>query len=441
MALRIAALAHRFAPANRIILVNSCSLVGTTALTSGLGFVYWWLAALLFPPTAVGLASAAISAMMLLGTIGTLGVGTLLIGELPRQPRQAGPLISTALSVAAAASGVLGIVFAVTAPLLSAELGPLAHGLPSIALFSFGATLTGVTLVLDQAVVGLLRSGIQLWRNGVFAAAKLSAIFVAGTLMWDKAGLTIYSTWVIGNLVSMAILSWLVGLGRVRIAACLPRWGLARGLRRAALEHHLLNLALQAPGLALPIIVTTLISAAANASFYAAWMIASFAFVVPGALTTVLYALGGEDPSLLAQRVRFTLKLSFVAGLLGSALLLGGSYQVLGLFGSTYAEQAGWALQILTVGVFPLIIKVHYVAVSRVHRQVASAAKLAIIGGIIEVVAAGAGARAYGLPGLSVGWLLGVCIEVAPMARTVYQSAAPDATGSLRRAGALKQSD
>ena len=71
---------------NRIMLINSASLICTTVVTSSLGFVYWWLAAQLFSPEAVGLASAAISAMTLLATISIFGLGTMLIGELPRQP-------------------------------------------------------------------------------------------------------------------------------------------------------------------------------------------------------------------------------------------------------------------------------------------------------------------------------------------------------------------
>src|SRR5450755_2457620 len=70
---------------NRIMLTNTGALLCTTLVTSALGFVYWWLAARLFSPEAVGLASASISAMTLLSTISLVGLGSLLINELPRQ--------------------------------------------------------------------------------------------------------------------------------------------------------------------------------------------------------------------------------------------------------------------------------------------------------------------------------------------------------------------
>ena len=106
----------RWANDNRIIVKNASSLVSTAAVTSALGFIYWWLAARQFSPPAVGLASAAVSAMMLLGSISALGLGSLLINELPRHPDKTPALIVTAVLVAGTAGGVLGMLFALVAP-------------------------------------------------------------------------------------------------------------------------------------------------------------------------------------------------------------------------------------------------------------------------------------------------------------------------------------
>ena len=64
---------------------NAGSIVGTAAITSLVGFAYWLVAARLFSAPSVGLASALISAMLLLGTVSVFGFGTLLVGELSRK--------------------------------------------------------------------------------------------------------------------------------------------------------------------------------------------------------------------------------------------------------------------------------------------------------------------------------------------------------------------
>jgi O-antigen/teichoic acid export membrane protein len=412
---------------HRAIFANAGSLVGTTAVTSLLGFVYWWLAARQFTPEAVGLASALISVMMLLGNLCVLGLGTLLIGELPRQPGREAALISSATLLVGLVAACVGAVFAIVALYLSSDFYGIHGGLGEIALFAFGISLTAITLVLDQALIGLLRGGWQLWRNILFAVAKLAALFVAALVLQHVAGMTIYATWAIGNAFSLAVLAavviWKWGWpGKTY----LPRWGLLGRLRFAALQHHILNLALQAPALALPVLVTVLLSPATNAWFYVSWMIAGFMFVLPVALTIALYAASSAQRSILAHRMHITLAVSFVTCVLANCILLFGANLILGFFGPAYAEQAGWSLRILGIAGFPLIIKDHYVALCRIRDRVAPAMIFAIIGVILELSMAALGGHFGGLAGLSLGWVIAVSIEGLFMFRSVYKAAWPE---------------
>jgi O-antigen/teichoic acid export membrane protein len=419
---------------DRIILTNAASLLGTTVVTSGFGFFYWWLAARFFPSAAVGFASAAISAMTLLGTIGILGFGTWLIGELPRQPKEAGNLITTALVVAGGMSGALGVVFALGAYHLADELAPLATQTDHIVLFSIGVILTAITLVLDQALIGLLRGELQLRRNIAFALAKLVILFAASIWLADRSGLTIYETWALGNLVSLMVVVASLWRRKSRLLYQ-PQWGIIRGISRSALEHHVLNLILQTPGLLLPMLITALLSATFNASFYVAWMIVGLAFAISGALTTVLYAVGAADASVLAAKIRLTLMLSLAVGGLASVGLFIGARPILSLFGSTYADQAEWCLRILALGVFPVIIKNHYVAICRTYGKMTGASRVMALGSLLELALAAFGVRMGGLAGMSVGWIVAVCLEAGYTASTVYRAAASPETSTPRLHG------
>jgi O-antigen/teichoic acid export membrane protein len=168
------------------VLANAGSLVLATGATSLLGYLFWGVAARQFLPSDVGAASAAISAMMLLGTLGMLGLGTLLIGELPRQPGREGALIGAALLLAGAAGVVLGAIWALVAPALSPELVPLGGGPAGVAVFALGVGLTSAVLVLDQALLGLLRGDLQLGRNVAFGLVKLALL--TGLSLWLAGG-------------------------------------------------------------------------------------------------------------------------------------------------------------------------------------------------------------------------------------------------------------
>src|SRR3954469_12386325 len=95
------------------LFLNAGSMMATTAVTSLFGFAYWWVEARTEPAAAVGQASAAISAMTLIGTIGMFGMGTMLISDLPGLKGRRWELISTCLLVAGSAATVGGVVYVV----------------------------------------------------------------------------------------------------------------------------------------------------------------------------------------------------------------------------------------------------------------------------------------------------------------------------------------
>lgn len=400
--------------ANWTLYSNAGSLVATTAVTSGLGFVYWWVAARLFPQQAVGFASAVVSAMMLLGALAMLGLGTLLITEIGREPHRAGSISMTAILVVSVAAVILAILFALAAPALSPEFVPLSNNIGDIVIFALGVAFTAVTLIVDQVMIALLRGRLQLGRNILFAVVKLGLLYAIALWLTKESGMNIYLAWMLGNAISLAALAlYLISQG-VRILYP-PQFGFVRQLGRAALAHHAANLILQAPSLIMPIAVTTLLSASANASFYTAWMVASFVFVLPAHLTTVLHAVGAQSPTVVVAKMRSTMKFSLLAALLVSVGLMAGANILLSIFGRQYADQASWCLRILSLGVFPLIIKYHYVALLRIFSQIQNAIPILLLGSVLEITLALVGLRLGALTGLSIGWLLAVCIEALLM--------------------------
>ena len=397
---------------NLVIVINAGSLFSTQIVTSGLGFLYWWLAARMFEPGLVGLSSAAISAMLLMGDIGKVGLDTLLVGELPRRPNAQKELIMTALLITGVVGFGLGVLFAYGSPLLSSEFALLTKNLPSLLLFSIGVALTSVGLVMDQALIGLLKGQIQLQRNTVFSAVKLLVLFLAGLLLTSKFGLVIYATWAVGNFLSFVYVA-IIALPKTnnRYTAFYPQLSIFRELGGPAMKHYALNLSLQIPGYTMPLLVTALVSVENTASFYTAWMIANFLFALPYAFTRVLFAVGATQQSWLAEKIRFTLRLSFFIGGLGAVALFIISNPLLKIFGSSYAEQATSTLRILAVSIFPLIIKTHYVAVSQIFGHMVKAAKVMAVGCVLELSLAAVGAYLGGLFGLSLGWVIAVYIE------------------------------
>jgi O-antigen/teichoic acid export membrane protein/ribosomal protein L40E len=414
---------YRWFKANKVLLANVSSLVGTYVITSALGFVYWIIAARYYPAQSVGIASAANSAMTLIGLLSIFGLGTLLIGELQNHPGKEAGIISAALILVATVGGGVAIVFAYVAPFFSAELQPLRASLLVVLIFAAGVSFHAVTQVFDQSLIGLLRGDLQLWRNTIFAIVKLLILACAGLWLASKAGIVIYATWAAGNAFSLLALGiFVIGNGAWRKIFRRPQWGFLRGLKSAALEHHTLNLIIQVPALALPLIVTVMLSATKNAWFYASFMLANMAFMITYSVTTVLFATSASQVNVLVSRIRVTIGIALLACTGANIVLWLGAKELLGLFGHSYADEAQWSLRILSLVAFPIIIKYHFVALARIEKRIARVLLPMVFGTLFELVAAATGAYMAGLTGLSLGWLIAVTAEGVMMFPTVYKA-------------------
>lgn len=406
------------------LITNALAVGGGNIATAGLGYPFWALAARNFPPADVGFAAAFVSAMTLLGSIGVFGLHTFVIAEMPRNRGREAQLVASAMGAAGLASVVLAVLFAIVTPLLSPNLSTLATPLP-MALFAAGVGLTAASLVLDQALVGLLRPRLQFGRAVLFGVSKLAAVVVAGYALKDGGGLILAATWVAGTVVGAApVVALFVKRKTVQDTPIrrLPRVSL-RERFRAVLSHHTLNIGLQFTHLSLPILVTAILSTTDNAYFYVAWMMASMVFLASAALTMALYALGVRDRDSLARHARFTLAVGLSSGIIAMIVLFLISDVLLRvLFGSDYPEQAGPTLRILTIAACPLVIIDHFVALTRIQGRTLMAAKFIWPMAVGQLCLAALGATLGGLPGLSLAWVIGVTVEAVVVSPFVFRT-------------------
>ena len=403
---------------NRVLLGNAGSLAATTGITSITGFAYWAVAARMFSQGAVGYGSASISAMTMLGTVGMLGLGTLLMGELPRSESRTG-LIAAALLTSAIGSAILGLLFSLVTPLMSSRFEDLVRSPGQTVIFILGVVFTGVTLVYDQATIGLLRGDLQLKRNLVFSIVKLVIMPGVALVLHDRFGVGITLSWLIGMVVSLGFIAARSGkatlLGK-------PEWRVLRGLGKTTLAHNWLNLSIAIPRSLIPVLVTVIVSPTANAAFYVAWMLSGFLYIIPTHLSTVLFAMGSAEPRIFARKLRFTLRLSLLIGFPVMLVLAVFAEEALRVFGTRYAVVAGTSLVLLAIGYVPLVPKLHYIAVARATGHIPRAAALMTVSGVMEVVAAVLGGKYDGLDGLTLA-LVGVfmlegLVTAPPVVRT-----------------------
>jgi O-antigen/teichoic acid export membrane protein len=409
---------------NRELLHNAGSLAATTGLTSIFGFGYWIYAARVFPQEAVGYGSAAIAAMMLLGTVGMFGLGTMLIGELPRRPSRGG-LMMAGIIASFIGSLVLGAGFAIASLAFGSHFVQIAGTFGRMAVFSFGVAITGATLVFDEATIGLMRGGLQLSRNVAVSIAKMAALPACALILHDVFGVGIMVAWVVGTLVSL--LPVIVMIKRSgSLVLHRPEWQELWELRKVTLAHNWLNLAIATPVKLIPVLVVIVVSPSANAAYYIAAMLASFLFMVPTHLSTVLFAIASSAPEMISEKLRFVLRMSVIIGIPGGLILGLSSHWVLSVFGPSYVRLATGPLWLLVAAYIPALPNTAYIAVCRASGRVNQAAVFLSVAAVFQMAAVVVGGKLGGLMGLSYGLLavglLQALVTTPPVLRAAYGS-------------------
>lgn len=397
---------------------NAASLYGTTIVTSILGFFYWFIAARMVSTRAVGTASAVQSAAQFLSIFCVIGLNTLLISELSTDKRHARTLMLTAGACVGIVALVISTALGLGVTHLSSAIRQDLDGPAGILVFALLSAGTTIVLVLDDACIGLLRGDLQLRRNSVFAATKLLLLPVFIYVWATRSGLELVVAWLAGLVISLATLGAHLGVLTSGQSSRLEFRRLFEK-RRLMAGHHWLNLSIQAPRLLLPVLVALIIGPKANAAFTAAFLAVSFINIIPGLLSTVLFALSPGDERALHHEVRKTMRICLALALASAPFFIIFAGLILKAFGHDY-ERATSVLAILGLTTYPAAIKAHYVAIARVRGKMTQAAFRTMVGSGLELGLAATGAELHGLTGLALGYLVAISTEAILLSPTVF---------------------
>ncbi|WP_370095390.1 lipopolysaccharide biosynthesis protein [Streptacidiphilus sp. MAP12-20] len=382
--------------------------MATGAVNALFGYGYWTLAARSMPTEAVGLGSAATSAMVLLSLLVHLGPGAGLIARLPGRTTPAqwrvtavSTLVLTATAtLTVAAVAVLPLGFAVTA------LRPLTRD-PAFALcFILGATFWTCAGICDYVFIAERRSDLMLVRNATTAATKLTLLVVLWRTVPSIGALGLVATWAVGGLLGFAMGLWLCNrrvnrLGRVHLISMAQE---ATHLIRPALGHHGISVGGLAPTLLLPLVVTARLGAHTNAHFYVTWMVGSSIFMISPAVSAALFAHGSHHRDGL-RRVALRSLGTTLAAITVPAVVLGLiGRPVLELFGAGYSS--GYVLLLLLIAsAFPDTVSNVAVATLRVRGLLTRAVCLNAVIGVAAVAGTWLLTPDLGIDGAGLAWL------------------------------------
>jgi O-antigen/teichoic acid export membrane protein len=378
---------------------SAYALVVGTAITSGLGLVFWVLAARWLPAATVGLGAAVVSAMVLLANVSTLGLRNSLVRFLPTAGAGARRLVISAYGLCAGAAIAAAAVFLLGQPLWAAKLGFLRDGPLAAAAFVLGVALWVVFVLQDHVLIGLRRAVWVPATNGICSLAKIILLpLVAVTAAWAIFVATVVPAAVAVVVVTAAVLRSSTRTGPEVEPQRVP---VSRLVRFAATDHASQLLWMATSDL-LTLLVLQRAGAEASAYYFMANTIGYTLYLVISNVGSALVAEGARHPERSAELARQALR--HAARLVLPLALVGvlAAPWVLRLLGPAYAANATVLLQLLLASAAPQIVIGIALGAARIRHDLPT---ILIIYAALAVGAFGGSALLldrWGLPG--VGW-------------------------------------
>ena len=379
----------------------------------GLGFLFWIVAARMASTDDVGLAAAAVSAIMLCTQMSVLGTGAAFILRYPRSDRPS-DLLDTAIAlVTVAALVVSGAALIVMTFFLDTFSGLVSQASFSV-VFTAVAVLGTMALLFDQVAMALSRGDQVLVRNAMSGVTAIIVLVVLGGAAANSVGQHLFHVWAVGGVTAFGY--GLIQLRRTVAYRCRPRWHtlVVRDLLRLGLPNHLLTLAQRLPGLLLPVMVADLLSLTDNAHWYIIWMMAWAVYIAPISVGIGLFAEAARRPETAVSATKKAITWSLIMGGVGAGVLALLAIPLLSLLGASYSTAGAVPLRILLIAVIPITLVEAYFATCRARgvklEPIATAIIMATVACTLMPYIGTREGSIGGLDGMALAWVAIQCV-------------------------------
>ena len=387
---------------------NSFFLLLNNSAGSVLGFVFWIVAARLYSPSQVGVASALVAGLMLLVAFSRLGFDIGLIRFLPGEKDKV-VIINSCLTITCLASLILSLIFAAGLDFWSPALSFLHQNIPFLVSFVILTVAIALSSMLSTVFVAHRRAEFSFFQNTIAWVLRI----ILPVIAVSAGAFGLFFSWGIGACVAVALGLFLF-LPRLQ-PGYRPLFTIKRSVVNDMIHFSLMNYiadGLQGiPKFVLPLLVINILGAEATAYFRIAWAISGFLFLtIPMAVGTSLLAEASHDPARLRANVVRAASLLLVLIGIGVGIVFLFGDKILSLFGAAYAENGIAVLKLLALSGIPVIFTTLYLVIRVAQMRmkpviVASFLIAALALGIISFLM-----PRLGLVGIGIGWTVSQAI-------------------------------
>lgn len=411
------ALGHVRTPVYR----NAYALMVSNGLTSGLGLIYWSIAARAYPTEVMGASSAAISMMLFLSGAAQLNLRPALMRLLPESGDRAMWLVRRAYLLAIVVSTLTALLVFGGGAVTGAPWGAIAElSTPiGVSLMVIGTLCWSIFNLQDGVLTGLRRTGWVPVENGIYAATKI-VLLVACVVLLPATGIVV--SWIVPSVCIVGVVTV------VLLRRWLPAYMSLHGDRRPVIDRRTLMTFVAADSVGalfalgastlLPVLVVGAVGPTTGAYFAIAWTIITALMLVPINMAASLTVESVHTQAALGPQVgRLAGHLYRMLVPLVIAVMLFAEWG-LHIFGAAYSENATVALRIGALGLLPFAANTLFMATARIRARSRSILLVQMATALLTLAISGALLGPMGIAGVTLAWLIAQTLVAAVVVPT-----------------------
>lgn len=396
----------RFVQTSKVLLSsslhrNTVYLLAQSLCGSLTGFVFWTLSTRYYSPYGVGIGSALVSTMMLVGFVGSLGLGIGVIRFLPVVSDRNGFLNSSYAACLVSAS-LMALIFVIGLPLWSPGLAFLRGNLALASLFIVIVAVNCLSNVIQQTFIGLSQSRFTVYHNLIFV---IRLLFLA--ILPALEGFGIVLAWGAGELVATLVDLFVFLPKSLQGYHFRPHFERAflRGIGGFTSANYIGELLKWLPGWILPVMVVNALGPESNAFFYVSWTISGAVLAIPMITSMSLFAEGSQSQADVSKHLKSSLLFSIFLLVPAVVVVCVFADKFLLLMGREYSAAGVKLIWLLAPATISVCVTQSYVSLARVEMK---SSKVVILMGTLAASVLGLGwflMHRLGILGIGVAWL------------------------------------
>jgi len=342
---------------------NSFFISLSNASMGLLGFLFWILAAHLYPARAVGVATTLVTGAVLVGYVSQLGFNTTFVRYLPTS-EEPDAEINTGLTMVLIAALVIGTLYIAFIPDFVPQLRSLRASWWETACVVVFLASGSVNLVTDSVFIAHRAAVYNFFVDGVLQTGIRLALPI---VLVGLGAFGLYAAFGVGATAAVAAsIALMMVRFSYRPAVQISRSALKRVVAFGAANYIGAVLSM-IPVVCLPLFAVRDLGAATGGYFYLGLQAANLLYVGSFAASQSLFAEGAQRDARLGELALRSLRLQVLVLIPGAVALGLGAHWILYIFGPSYSAHGTANLQILAASTPVVILNYWTTALLRVR--------------------------------------------------------------------------